>query len=96
MLAYDTEREAAELRDVCKGVDAVVSVACLGGTRAVKLLVPAEVRVVSAMKTVGVFQICKELDETRGLVYANQQRSRVWRFVRECSLEEAQMDGRPS
>jgi hypothetical protein len=87
MLSYEREHEASELVEICKNSDSVITLSCVGGNVALRLILPEDFIVVSGMKTMGVFQICKIFDEDSGLVYADGKKSQVFRFVRD-RLEE--------
>jgi hypothetical protein len=79
-ISYQTESDISELAKLCAGTEAILSVSCVVGTLALKKQLGKALKIVPAMKTVGVFQICKVLDEAKEFLYLDKKQSTTIRF----------------
>ena len=77
LLSYDKEGEMAELLKRCSGADAVITLSCPGGTLGLKRGLKGDAKIVPAMKTVGVFQIRRVLDESKQFVVMDKSQSKT-------------------
>ena len=79
-LSYEKEREFSEFLNRCNKVEGIIALCCAGGVLVLKMSLSETVKIVPAMKTVGIFQIYKVLDEKTGFVYMDKKRSTTIRF----------------
>ena len=79
-LSYEKEKELSEFFNRCNKAEGVITLCCAGGALVLKRSLLKTIKIVPAMKTVGIFQIYKVLDEKTGFVYMDKQRSTTIRF----------------
>jgi hypothetical protein len=79
-ISYQTEPDILELAKRCVGTEAILSVSCVVGTLALKKQLGKALKIVPAMKTVGVLQPCKVLDEAKEFLYLDKNHSTLTRF----------------
>ena len=79
-LSNEREPEMSDFVNRCNEAQAVISLCCAGGTLVLKKILSKALKITPAMKTVGLFQIYKVLDRTKGLVYIDRKRSTTIRF----------------
>jgi hypothetical protein len=79
-LSNEREPEMSYFVNRCNEAEAVISLCCAGGNLVMKRNLSKAIKVVPAMKTIGLYQIYKVIDETRGFVYIDKNRSTTIRF----------------
>ena len=73
------EKEPAylELADPCTDAEAVITLCCVRGTLGIKGRLGKTAKIISGMRTVGVFQACTTIDEEKGFVCIDKSKSKM-------------------
>jgi hypothetical protein len=74
-LTDETEKALLELSSLFLEAEAIVALYCPAGIMALKKCLPKPVKIVPAMKTLGILQMRKVHDESKGLVYLDKKKS---------------------
>jgi hypothetical protein len=75
-LTDETDKALSELSDhLPEDVDAIVALYCPAGIMALKKCLPKPVKIVPAMKTLGILQMRKVHDESKGFVFLDKNKS---------------------
>ncbi len=82
VLSAERELADAELVERCARTDAVLTLCCTGGTVGVDRRLTDRAQTISGMKTVGSTLSYTVVDKGKGLVYMDQERSRMIRAGR--------------
>lgn len=82
--ALSAEREAADAELVNRWADAeaVLTLCCAGGTLGIEKLLAKRAKTISGMRTVGSSFSYTVLDEKKGLVYMDREKSKMIRVVK--------------
>jgi hypothetical protein len=79
-LSDATEPDDISLINRCGNAEAVVALCCAGGALGIKKRFGNTVKIIPAMKTVGVYQSYTVRDSAKGLVYIDKKKSTVIRL----------------
>lgn len=81
-LSNEREQDYLELADRCADAEAVITLCCVGGTLGVKRYLGKTAKIISGMRTLGLFQVCIILDEAKGFVYVDKNKSKMFRMFK--------------
>ncbi len=81
-LSADSDPAYLELADRCTDAEGVVTLCCVGGTLGVKRYLGKTAKIISGMRTVGVFQLYTILDEAKEFVCIDKDKSRMIRMFK--------------
>ena len=83
VLSAERELADSELVDRCADAEAVVTLCCSGGALGVERRFGKTTRIIPGMKTVGSSLSYTVVDEATGLVYMDQEKSKMIRVLKE-------------
>ena len=83
VLSADRESADSELVDRCADAEAVVTLCCTGGALGMDKRLAKRARTIPGMKTVGSSLSYTVVDEAKGLVYMDRERSKMIRGLKE-------------
>jgi hypothetical protein len=79
-ISFITEPFISNLSKHSAEAEAIISVSCSVGSLALKKQLGKVFKIISATKTLGIFQVSKFLDESREFVYLDKRQSTIIKF----------------
>lgn len=79
-ISFLTEPFISKLVKLSTEIEAILSVSCIAGTLALKKQLGKVFKILSATKTLGIFQPSKFLDESRKFIYLDKTQSTIIKF----------------